>query len=266
VLHPVLGSVGGVPILTHDVMVGLGVLAGTVVFLAELRRRRRTGRPFDDRIWGVVAGALVGGVLLGRLGTWAQHLDPRDNASLAAQWLYGNRSILSGLVGAYLGALLGKRLMGLRERTGDLFVLPVAIGMAVGRVGCLLSERPGTPTSLPWGVTLTPAEAARFPGTPPGVPLHPSFAYEIAFHLAAFLVLRRLRDRLVPGELFSLYLIGYAAFRFAVEFVRGNHVAVAGLTRPQLFLLACLPLVAWHLVRQARRGVYSRRISEEATV
>jgi prolipoprotein diacylglyceryltransferase len=257
VLHPVLGHVGEVPILTHDVMVGLAVLVALLVFVAELRRRRRAGQSVDDRIWAVVAGALVGGALLGRLGTWAQHLDPRDNATLVEQWLYGNRSILSGLVGAYAGALLAKRLVHYRERTGDYLVLAVALAMAVGRVGCLLSELPGTPTSMPWGVTLTPTEAAAVPGAVPGVPLHPSFGYEIAFHLAAFLVLRRLRDRLVAGELFSLYLIGYAVFRFTVEFVRGNEVVAAGLTRPQLFLLACAPLAIWHVARQTRRGAYA---------
>jgi prolipoprotein diacylglyceryltransferase len=257
VLHPVLGYVGEVPILTHDLFVGLGVLVASLGFAAELRRRRRAGRPVDDRIWVVAAGAIVGGAVLARLGTWTQHLDPGANATLLEQWLYGNRSILSGLVGAYAGALLAKRLLRYRERTGDVFVLGLALGMAVGRIGCLLSELPGTPTSMPWGVTLTPVEAAGFPGAVPGAPLHPSFAYEIAFHLTAFLVLRRLRDRLVPGELFSLYLIGYAAFRFAVEFVRGNEVVLAGLTRPQLFLLACVPLAVWHLVHQVRRGVYT---------
>jgi prolipoprotein diacylglyceryl transferase len=256
-LHPVLVSVGGVPIGTHDSLVGLGVLAGGAMFVAQVRRRSRQGRPVDDRMWGVVAGVLVGGALLARLGTWAQHLDPRQNATLVEQWLYGNRSILSGLVGAYVGALVAKRLLGVRERTGDLFAPAVALGMAVGRVGCLFTELPGTPTRLPWGVTLTVADAASVPNGVAGVPLHPSFAYEILFHLAALAALLWLRDRLpAPGELFSLYLIGYAAFRFAVEFVRGNEVVVVGLTRPQLFLLACAPLAVWHLARQARRGVY----------
>jgi phosphatidylglycerol---prolipoprotein diacylglyceryl transferase len=255
VLHPVLVEVAGVPVLTHDVFMLAGIAVAGHVLVREARWR---GRQRDERLWGVVAGALVGGALFGRLGAWAQHLDPRDNASLAEQWLYGNRSILSGLVGAYAGALVAKRLMGYRDRTGDMFAPAVALGMAVGRVGCLLSELPGTPTGLPWGVALTPAEALRFPGSAPGVPLHPSFAYEIAFHLAAFALLRWGRDRITaPGELFSLDLVGYAAFRFAVEFVRGNEVVLAGLTRPQLFLLACLPLAAWHLARQARRGVYS---------
>jgi prolipoprotein diacylglyceryltransferase len=259
VLHPVLADAGGVPVLTHDACVGLALVAAAALFVAEVRRRGIDAGPVDDRIWVVVAGALVGGVLLGRLGTWLQHVDLRRNASLLEHWLYGNRSILSGLLGAYLGAVVAKRLVGYGERTGDLFAPAVALGLAVGRVGCLLSELPGTPTDLPWGIVLGPAEAAAV-GAPAGVPLHPSFAYEIAFHLLALAALLRWRDRLsARGELFSLYLIGYAAFRFAVEFVRGNEVVFAGLTRPQLFLLACAPLGVWHMVRVWRAGGYARR-------
>jgi prolipoprotein diacylglyceryltransferase len=69
------------------------------------------------------------------------------------------------------------------------------------------------------------------------------------------------RDRFSePGESFNLYVIAYAAFRFVVEFVRGNEVVFAGLTRPQLFLAACLPLGVWHITRAARRGVYSQLV------
>ena len=118
-----------------------------------------------------------------RMGTWLQHVHLRDNAGLAEQWLYGNRSVLGGLVGAWLGVHVAKRLVGYRLRTGDLFAPAVALGMAVGRVGCLLTERPGTPTGTSYGITLDAAAAARL-GAPAGVPLHPSFAYEIAFQLA----------------------------------------------------------------------------------
>jgi phosphatidylglycerol---prolipoprotein diacylglyceryl transferase len=220
--------------LVHDLLTGLGILAGAGIFAWQ----KRYWKP-DDRIWIVLAGALAGGAILGRLGTWAQHLDLRANASLAEQWLYGNRSILSGLVGAYLGALLAKRLCGYKARTGDLFAPAVALGMAIGRVGCLLTELPGTPTGGAWGITAWD-----------GVPRHPSFAYEIAFQLLAFVVLLRLRGK---ADLFTLYLVGYAIFRFAVEFVRGNEVVFAGLTRPQLFLLALAPLALGRYVLRIRR-------------
>ncbi|MEV4131297.1 prolipoprotein diacylglyceryl transferase family protein [Dactylosporangium sp. NPDC049742] len=248
-MHPVIVRLGPVAILTHDVCVAAGIAVAALVFLWEIRRRRAQ----DDRLWYVLAGALVGGALFARLGTWAQHLDPRDNASLLEQWAYGNRSILSGLVGAYVGAIVAKKVSGYPWRTGDLFAPAVAAGMAVGRVGCLLAEPPGTPTGLPWGITLDAAQAEAM-HTPAGVPLHPSFAYEILFHAVAFGALLALRRKVTaPGALFKIYLAAYAAFRFMVEFVRGNEVVWAGLTRPQLFLLACLPLIVAGLVKDLVR-------------
>jgi phosphatidylglycerol:prolipoprotein diacylglycerol transferase len=89
----------------------------------------------DDRLWVVVALALAWGAVFARLGTWVQHVDLSHNNDIMQQWLYGNRSILGGLVGAYLGAHFGKLVTGYRERTGALFAPAVAAGMAVGRVG-----------------------------------------------------------------------------------------------------------------------------------
>src|SRR6188508_2375797 len=162
-MYPTLGDLLGIdlPLDTHGVFVMLGVLAAGFVFVHEARRRGQT----DERILYVVMGALVGGAVFMRLGTWLQHVDLRQNASLAEQWLYGNRSILGGLVGAWLGVHVVKRLTGYTARTGDLFAPAVALGMAVGRSGCLLTEQPGTPTHLPWGVTLTAAEAAQLAPT-----------------------------------------------------------------------------------------------------
>ena len=149
-----LTTILGVP--AHGLFVGLGVLAAVVVFVSEARRRGHT----DDRLLIVVTGALVGGALFMRFGTWLQHVDLRDNATLAEQWAYGNRSILGGLVGAWLGVHVAKRLCGYRLRTGDLFAPAVALGMAVGRIGCFLTE----PLPSTGGYNV-------------------SFLYESAFHL-----------------------------------------------------------------------------------
>jgi prolipoprotein diacylglyceryltransferase len=66
-----------------------------------------------------------------------------------------------------------------------------------------------------------------------------------------------LRHRsLPPGESFVWYVAAYAVFRFLVEFVRGNDVAWEGLTRPQLFLLATIPLVLARIAWQVKRGAY----------
>ncbi len=92
---------------------------------------------------------------------------------------------------------VAKRLVGYRVRTGDLFAPAVALGMAVGRVGCLLTELPGTPTGTSYGIRLD-ADAAQRLGAPAGVPLHPSFVYEIVFHAVG--VLRAVVLAAAPGH------------------------------------------------------------------
>lgn len=231
-MYPDLGDVwgGDLGVPTHDFFVGVGVLVAAAVFWLQMRHTRST----DERLVAIVAAALLGGGIFMRLGTWLQHLDLRENAGLVEHWLYGNKSILGGLVGAWLGVHLAKRLTGYRPRTGDLFAPAVALGMAVGRIGCYLSEAPG------------------------GDELSASFLYEIAFHLAAFAVVWWvLRDRLqAPGESLVLYLAAYGVFRFLVEFARGNEVVWGGLTRPQLFLALTVPLLLTRVYLQARRGRY----------
>lgn len=252
-MYPTLGDLLGthLPIGTHEFFVGLGVLVACIVFVAQVRHDGVR----DDRIYVIVTGALVGGALLMRMGTWLQHIDLRENATVAEQWLYGNRSILGGLVGAWAGVHIAKALVGWKTRTGHLFAPAVAAGMAVGRCGCGLTECPGTPNHLGFGPVLDEPTAARL-NADAGVPLHPSLFYEAGFHALAFGVLWFvLRDRMKrPADTFVLYIAAYALFRFLVEFVRGNEVVWQGLTRPQLFLACTLPLLAARLVWMWRQG------------
>ncbi len=234
--------------LVHGLFMGLGIAAGLVLFAMEVRRRGL----HDDRLWGIAGLAVTFGAIGARVLTWPREWDPSQNPSLALWWSEGNRSILAGLVAAWLGVLLGKRVTRYRQPTGDLFAPAVALAMVIGRVGCLLTEDPGRPTGGDWGMVLT-AEQAGVVGGTPGVGLHPSFLYEIAFQLLALIVLLRLRDRLPrPGDLFLVYVTGYALFRFAVEFVRDNEDVWWGLTRPQWFLLLLLPLLALRSARMLR--------------
>ena len=127
-----------------------------------------------------------------------------------------------------------------------------------GRIGCFLTEQIGTPTGLPWGVTVTPEMAAAMPYCPScasGLPMHPSFLYEVAFHALAFLILIRVSGSIGrPGDSFKLYLVAYALFRFGVEFVRDNPELGWGLSGSQLFLLLTLPVAFLVLWRRSRRS------------
>ncbi len=251
-------SVGldGLGVSRHGAFVLFGVIVATVLYL---RAARRTGR-FDDEHLAVLCGALIGGVLFAKLGVVWRYLGDGGGHSLADLALRGGQSVLGGLAGAYLGALATKRLVGLRRSTGELFAAPVALGIAIGRVGCLLTEIPGRPADLPWSVTVDAARAATIPGFPAawiGRPLHPSFAYEIVFHLAAFALLVRLaREAAWRQDLFKLYLALYAPVRFLLEFTRANPPFALGLSGSQWFLIPSMLLLGgWWLRRGGgRRG------------
>lgn len=259
---PVLFHVGPYPIETHSFFVLLGSVAATLIFFYEAQRRHMLT---EQLIW-IVVGTLFCGALGARLSVIWQPVNQGSELSLDGMLLRGGKSILGGLAGAYLGAHLTKRLVGYRERTGDLFAPAVALGMAIGRWGCFLTEQVGTPTSLPWGVAVSPQAAAHIANCPycaSGVKMHPSFIYEIMFHALMFVWLWRLRARpALKNELLKIYFLCYALFRFSVEFVRGNVVVWAGLTYSQLFLVPSTLLLLAYFWRRGWPG-RSNKLAED---
>jgi phosphatidylglycerol:prolipoprotein diacylglycerol transferase len=130
--------------------------------------------------------------------------------------------------GGFLGGV-GAGLWALRRRRIPL--LPalaaatpaLAVGHAVGRIGCfLVGDDYGRPTDLPWGVA--------FPeGLPPtSVAVHPTQLYEAAgLALITSLLIRWRQKGLSDVMVFGRYLALAGALRFAIEFIRVN-TRVAG--------------------------------------
>ena len=217
----------------HGWFVLIGTAAAIGMFMFEARRRRMLG----DRLVAVMLGALIFGAATARLSTLWRYALEHNDPTLWGALLRGGQSVLGGLAGAYFGAVFTKWLIGYRAPTGDVFAPAVALGLGVGRFGCLLEELPGLPTSLAWGISLTAEQAARFGLTieQTRIKYHPSFIYEIIFHFFSFVALRQLRDQPeLRTYLLKLYLFAYAIFRFNVEFVRGNDIIWRGLTWPRV--------------------------------
>jgi phosphatidylglycerol:prolipoprotein diacylglycerol transferase len=136
------------------------------------------------------------------------------------------------LVGGYLGVTLTERSLKVKECTGDLTDPFIPLGMAIGRLGNFLAgDAYGTPSSLPWSVYQA------------GAYRHPAQLYELALDLALFAVLWRWRRRVAyDGQLFRMYVVGYAIIRFPLEFLRYQPT-------PQDFL--GLTLVQWLCIAAA---------------
>jgi phosphatidylglycerol:prolipoprotein diacylglycerol transferase len=251
---PTLFEIGGVRFATHDVFSVLAVAVGLALYYRELRRRGI----LDERIVFVSLAVLLGGVIGARTITAWENADEIRlalDAGAPISWviLHGNKSILGALAGGFAAGVLAKRALGYTRSTGDSYVLAIAVGTAIGRIGCFLSELPlGTPTDLPWGMTVDPEAAAAFARCPGcDGPMHPSMLYEIAFNVIAAIAIIRFGRRVpVQGDLLKIYLLAAFTFRFLVEFVRANEVQALGLSGPQLVLI---PLIGWLALHFARR-------------
>jgi prolipoprotein diacylglyceryltransferase len=255
---PTLGRIGPVVIGTHDAFTVLAIAVGLALYYRELRRRRMLGSTI---VW-ISLAAILGAAFGARLITAWEH--PAYYAAFGEMPLtvaieHSGKSLLGALAGGYLAIHLAKRAFGYTRSTGDCYVLAIPVATAIGRVGCFLSELPlGTPTDLPWGITVSTAAAAQFGVCPYcGGPMHPSMVYEILFNLVAAIVIARWRDRVpVPGDALKLYLLAAGIFRFFVEFVRANPPQALGLSGPQWVLIPLVGLLVIHFVRQVRRDAY----------
>jgi phosphatidylglycerol:prolipoprotein diacylglycerol transferase len=250
-------DVGGWSVGTHDLFSIVGILVGLGLYYHALRRREMLDRP----ILFISLAVLVGGGLGGRLLLSFEHLPAyADLGRLPLTWVieHSGKSLIGAIVGGWIAAVLAKRAFGYRRSTGDCYALAIAVAVAIGRVGCFLSELPlGTPTDLPWGVRVPAESAASFTWCPGcDGPMHPSMLYEIAFNVLAVAAILRWRHRLVvQGDLLKSYLLAAFTFRFIVEFVRGNPPQVFGLSGPQLVLVPLIALLVLHFAREIRSSV-----------
>jgi prolipoprotein diacylglyceryltransferase len=259
-VFPLLWQSGPLVVQTHDVFSLLGVLVGLALYYRSLRRAGM----LDERIVLASLAVVIGGVAGARLITAWEHLDYYGDAIAAGAplgWIieHSGKSILGALAGGYLAGAVAKRALGYRGSTADHYALAIAVGTAIGRIGCFLSELPlGTATTLPWGVSVSPEAAAAFVRCPDcALPMHPSMLYEVLFNILAAVAIVRWRHLVVArGDLLRLYLLADFVFRFLVEFVRGNEVQAFGLTGPQLVLIPLTGVLVVHFVRQGRTGAW----------
>jgi prolipoprotein diacylglyceryltransferase len=229
----------------HSAFAWAGMALGAAMWRATLKHQQRGGALAPGN-FGVLVGLLMGAALGNKLVFLIERPDV-----VQAMWRGGaltlpGQSIVGGLLGGLIGVEIAKKLTGQTRSTGDAMVWPIAVGLAIGRVGCFLAglhdDTYGLPTRAPWGVDFGD-----------GIPRHPTQLYEIAVVLPLGLALHRARFA-TPGLAFKLFLSGYLLWRFFIEFLKPVPVAwPLGLSGIQWTCVVALAVYLPLTLRAARR-------------
>jgi len=248
VQFPVTFHVLGQSIPSHPVLEMLGYTIGFQTFL-RIRRRRETliGHdpvPAETMLWLLVAcvfGAFAGSKILAWIESWPDYWSHRADPTV---WI-GGKTIVGGIVGGWAGIELAKKILGVRSRTGDAYVIPLCLGIAIGRIGCFLTGLPdhtyGIATGLLWGVDFGD-----------GILRHPTQLYEMLWLLGMSAVFWRAgagwrRDS--SGAMFRWFVVGYLGLRFVIEFIKPTFKPYAGLSAIQVVSMVSVGVALWQIRR-----------------
>ncbi len=180
-------------------------------------------------ILGAIVGAFIGSRLTGFLENPLVTLN-MPNIIL----LLETKSVMGALFGGLIGVETAKKIIHETQSSGDLFTLPIILGIMIGRIGCFLSGTNeftyGTTTNAFSGMNLGDGQLR-----------HPVALYELFFLVLLFILLKRLKPFLAieNGLLFKLFMISYFGFRFLIEFIKPNVFFVFGLSSIQWLCIVC---------------------------
>jgi len=239
-VYPLLFRIGSFEVTSFGAMLAVAALVGIWLFGRELARSGLPRDTIDAAIAGVIGG-LVGAKLLWTLEFFGEQ--PFTNLLFSRggfSWFGG----FIGGVGTGLWMLRRRRVPIVRALAAATPAL--AIGHAIGRIGCfLVGDDYGRPSDLPWAVA--------FPqGLPPtDVPVHPTQLYEaIGLAVIAWALMRWRRAGVPDPVVLGRYFVLAGSTRFAIEFIRVNARLIGPLTLAHLLSMTLVVVGAVMILRQ----------------
>ena len=231
-----------------------GILIVSGVLLGALYAARQAQHDGEDpeHVWNM----LIVAVILAIVGARLYHVFSEPAGGMVG-WSYYREHPIEilyiwqgglGIYGAIVGGVLGVAAYSWRAQLRPLqwidYGAPgLAIGQAVGRWGNFINqELYGPPTTLPWGLSIDAHHRILpYRDLPPETLFHPTFLYESLWNLLLFIALaqiaRKLKGRLLPGDLLLSYLIGYPLGRFFIEYLRPDAWMMGPIAAAQVFAL-----------------------------
>ena len=227
-------------------------LAYLVAFRMYVLERRKSGDFLETTTrWSIVVAAIAGAAIGSKVLFWFE--DPRRTLQYWSdvEYLMSGKTIVGAILGGTIAVEWTKRWIGVTRRTGDLFAIPLAVGIAIGRVGCFLAgvhdETHGNATTLPWGIDFGD-----------GIRRHPVQLYESAVMILIAAVLSRINSpRFAEGDRFRAFMLAYFSWRFLVDFLKPG-VRFGGVTVLQWCSVVAIIWYAQDLRRMLSRSPVSK--------
>jgi len=233
-------DIGPLTLQTFGLCFALGFIAAWAVLA---KRFTELGSP-PAWAYELIFAGLVGGLIGAKLDFVIQNPGEPFFSGSGLVWF-------GGVVGGAIGVLAWAKWRGIHGwQIADIAAAPLALGYAIGRVGCQLSGDGdyGIPWDGPWAMSYPE-------GTVPTTEdVHPTPVYETLAVGAIAYALWRMRDAFTVGMLFAFYLVLTGTERLLVEFIRRNEDVALGLTQPQLISIAMIVAGAAWITARARRG------------
>lgn len=242
-VYPILFKFGLITVYAYGTMLAIAFIVGVFVVRYEFRRRKIDPDYAYDFALATALGGIIGARLFYVIGHWS---DFSHNFWETFKAWQGGLVFYGGLLGGFLGAFLVVRLHKLSLlKVADSLSVPLALGVAIGRFGCLLNGCCfGIPTKLPWGITFF------------DVPRHPTQIYELLYSLLIFLFLFLYVEKKIKlkssGSLFLIYLLLYSFGRFWLEFLRDSPHILRYFTFSQLASLAIFVVAGYLFLQRIR--------------
>jgi phosphatidylglycerol:prolipoprotein diacylglycerol transferase len=279
-VHPIAFNLGSLPIRWYGVMMALAFFAGLWTAMRRARLANVSADVIADVTLWLMAGSIIGARFVYVTTYWKQEFTDQPFREVF-MIQHGGLVFYGGLIGAAIAGAIYLHWKKLQVwKIADILAPSIALGSVFGRIGCLFNGCCyGRACDLPWAIRFPSGHETR------GVPVHPTEIYDALLNFILYLVLAWLfRRAWAPkiedgkskmekgfspssvrpaGQIFALYLVGYAICRFIVEFFRGDyppdHIHAGLFTSAQILsgpiLLAGVALWFWFARRpQTKRG------------
>lgn len=185
---------------------------GLWLYWGRLKQSRTLQSNENAALW-IASAAILGAALGSKFAFWLERPDIAFANFPSIRQMMVGKTIVGGLTGGWLAVALAKRGHGIHGSTGDTFIIPLVVGISIGRLGCFFAGIDdgtfGVATDLWWGVDFGD-----------GMRRHPTALYEILVLWIIYAFLQIVKDKCEEGDRFKLFMLGYYLFRFGVEYLK----------------------------------------------